>query len=261
MNTIKAIETRYKGYKFRSRLEARWAVFFDALEIEWEYELEGFDLGKNFGWYLPDFYLKSLDLFIEVKPFIPKDIEKLNPKENPLLKAMQMNKNVECETKTNSDSPFIVSCPTPLYKEQNPQSTERCAVLFGTPYIPTVKIEKSGKWTIKDGYVCIVPCFSIFPVSVFGIRQDKFTLELFLLPKDVAYINENFPKTLISSTTNEEFPNPFPLDTIQLGLNLIPNTLYPCAYLWSSIFDPFHPKLIQAYQISRSARFEHGESG
>ena len=28
---IKAIETVYNGYRFRSRLEARWAVFFDAL--------------------------------------------------------------------------------------------------------------------------------------------------------------------------------------------------------------------------------------
>jgi hypothetical protein len=44
---IKAIETRYKGYRFRSRLEARWAVFFDALGVEWEYEKEGFDLGEH----------------------------------------------------------------------------------------------------------------------------------------------------------------------------------------------------------------------
>ena len=29
--TAKAIETRYAGHRFRSRLEARWAVFFDAL--------------------------------------------------------------------------------------------------------------------------------------------------------------------------------------------------------------------------------------
>lgn len=41
---IKAIETVYRGYRFRSRLEARWAVFFDALGLEWEYEPEGFDL-------------------------------------------------------------------------------------------------------------------------------------------------------------------------------------------------------------------------
>jgi hypothetical protein len=32
---IVAIPTRYKGYHFRSRLEARWAVFFDALGIKW----------------------------------------------------------------------------------------------------------------------------------------------------------------------------------------------------------------------------------
>ena len=38
---IKAIETVYKGYRFRSRLEARWAVFFDALGIHYRYELEG----------------------------------------------------------------------------------------------------------------------------------------------------------------------------------------------------------------------------
>jgi len=42
MAEIKAIETVYNGYKFRSRLEARWAVFFDALGIEYEYEKEGF---------------------------------------------------------------------------------------------------------------------------------------------------------------------------------------------------------------------------
>ncbi len=49
----RAIETRYKGYRFRSRLEARWAVFFDALGLTWEYEPEGFELKS--GRYLPDF--------------------------------------------------------------------------------------------------------------------------------------------------------------------------------------------------------------
>ena len=65
---IKAIETVYKGYRFRSRLEARWAVFFDALGVKWEYEKEGFDLGEA-GWYLPDFWLPGLNLWFEIKPF------------------------------------------------------------------------------------------------------------------------------------------------------------------------------------------------
>ena len=65
--SINSIETKYKGYRFRSRLEARWAVFFDVLGIEWEYEAEGYQLGDGKK-YLPDFYLDRLDCFVEVKP-------------------------------------------------------------------------------------------------------------------------------------------------------------------------------------------------
>jgi hypothetical protein len=104
---IKAIETQYKGYRFRSRLEARWAVFFDALDIKWEYEKEGYalkpykfsesawmnnyreqmkgadndllstvkELTRKFKeissqtiFYLPDFWLPEIQSFAEVKP-------------------------------------------------------------------------------------------------------------------------------------------------------------------------------------------------
>ena len=63
---IKAIETEYKGYKFRSRLEARWAIFFDTARIEWKYEPEGYELSTGEK-YLPDFYLPEQDIFVEVK--------------------------------------------------------------------------------------------------------------------------------------------------------------------------------------------------
>lgn len=63
---IKSIETEYNGYKFRSRLEARWGIFFDALGIKWIYEPEGFDLGDGV-YYLPDFYLPEMDAYFEVK--------------------------------------------------------------------------------------------------------------------------------------------------------------------------------------------------
>lgn len=64
--TVKAIETRYAGCRFRSRLEARWAVFFDTLNIPWQYEPQGFTLsdGRN---YLPDFLLPECGTWIEVK--------------------------------------------------------------------------------------------------------------------------------------------------------------------------------------------------
>jgi hypothetical protein len=66
---MKAIETHYRGFRFRSRLEARWAVFFDRLGIRWEYEPEGYVVdGRP---YLPDFRLFLPDdqvVFAEVKP-------------------------------------------------------------------------------------------------------------------------------------------------------------------------------------------------
>ena len=70
----KAIETVYKGYRFRSRLEARWAVFFDTLNIEYRYEPEGFDLDGI--WYLPDFYLSAQRCWLEIKPDIPMPDER-----------------------------------------------------------------------------------------------------------------------------------------------------------------------------------------
>lgn len=72
---MKAIETEYNGFKFRSRLEARWAVFFDYMGWEYEYEPEGFQLSSGLK-YLPDFLLE-VDLpnfetkkwfYVEVKP-------------------------------------------------------------------------------------------------------------------------------------------------------------------------------------------------
>src|SRR6267378_3728953 len=66
---MKVIETHYKNCKFRSRLEARWAVFFDALRIEWLYEPEGYEMFDGTR-YLPDFYLPRFNrgIYAEVKP-------------------------------------------------------------------------------------------------------------------------------------------------------------------------------------------------
>lgn len=72
---ITAIPTSYKGCTFRSRLEARWAVFFDFLRIKWDYEPEGYVLEDGTP-YLPDFHIPHLDVWIEVKGAEPTDEEK-----------------------------------------------------------------------------------------------------------------------------------------------------------------------------------------
>jgi len=58
----KGQRTEYKEIAFKSIHEARWAAFFDSLNIDWEYE-PGW-----YGDYLPDFYLPDFDEFVEVKP-------------------------------------------------------------------------------------------------------------------------------------------------------------------------------------------------
>lgn len=62
--TIKAIPTTYAGVNFRSRLEARWAAFFDLCGWAWDYE--PFDLD---GW-APDFRVRTEigPVLAEVKP-------------------------------------------------------------------------------------------------------------------------------------------------------------------------------------------------
>lgn len=64
---INPIQTEYNGYLFRSRLEARWAVFFDAAGIEYQYEPEGFIGCYDNAYYLPDFYLPQFGVYAEVK--------------------------------------------------------------------------------------------------------------------------------------------------------------------------------------------------
>ena len=89
MSEVAAIDTRYNGYRFRSRLEARWAIFFDQMGVPYLFEPEGFELGGVK--YLPDFRLRSglkvygessplSNVWVEVKPSLtlePQDKQKI----------------------------------------------------------------------------------------------------------------------------------------------------------------------------------------
>ena len=92
---MEVIQTEYNGYRFRSRLEARWAVAFDAMGIEYEYEPEGFVL-KDGSKYLPDFKLLNIrhrsdfdefePIYIEVKGIMSMyDMKRIEQFPAPLL--------------------------------------------------------------------------------------------------------------------------------------------------------------------------------
>lgn len=74
--TRTGIETLYRGIRFRSRLEAKWACFFDLMQWQWEYE--PFDAAG----YIPDFVLLGADpVLVEVKPATsPEDFNTVRPR-------------------------------------------------------------------------------------------------------------------------------------------------------------------------------------
>ena len=72
-DTIKAIPTTYAHVEFRSRLEARWAVFFDALEVEWEYEPERARMEGVY--YAPDFVVMDVPFVLPSRNGTPRTID------------------------------------------------------------------------------------------------------------------------------------------------------------------------------------------
>ena len=110
---IKPIETQYKGYRFRSRLEARWAVFFETLGIDWLYEPEGFEKENTEGEmirYLPDFYLPGTDTWIEVKG----DNELLMADHKRLSELLDFGSFISDSYKTNGGLLLLGNIPNPV---------------------------------------------------------------------------------------------------------------------------------------------------
>lgn len=86
---MKAIETTYNGYRFRSRLEAKWAYVFDRLGWRWEYE--PIDLNG----YIPDFHVNfgRSQCFVEIKPSMTA--KELEPAYNKAINAIHSECNHE----------------------------------------------------------------------------------------------------------------------------------------------------------------------
>ena len=143
--TIKAIETRYKGYRFRSRLEARWAVFFDAFPLRWEYEHEGYDLGKE-GYYLPDFYLPDLEggTFVEVKP----DDDQLGKYEKKFLTlTKQTGKHLLLAVGVPEKKSYLLFYPTERFKGRVHE------VCFQKKYLPPCLHDEKPRLFVYPGDV------------------------------------------------------------------------------------------------------------
>jgi len=144
VETMKAIETVYRGINFRSRNEARWAVFMDQLGIPFEYEPEGFEL--NGLRYLPDFYLTDQKIWAEVKSQLPNETEKEKAvrlvNESGLALVFLIFSHGRAESIEHSGGPFY----PPSSKDRHPQlavwqNCIGCKAFSVGPYAPAAGFE------------------------------------------------------------------------------------------------------------------------
>lgn len=253
--TISPIETRYKGYRFRSRLEARWAVVLDFMKIKWQYEAEGYNLGEH-GCYLPDFWLPELNTFLEVKPGQPSDEERIK------LQVLLNHKQAfgAWGFDLNSERPIWHEHPR---EPRNPDSTW---FENGNPYPWPETFKRSNE-----------------KHALYRVFQDSaYDMVCPICGGDYVHVSE--PVTL-----DEDYPH----DVVGLRgpIHVFQAMSENCSHLWElavafhkgntsvvtaikadgqvtplesivSNFYPQAPKLLflKAVDTGKSARFEHGES-
>lgn len=220
---IKAIETKYKGYRFRSRLEARWAVFFDALGIDWRYECDGFEkkqehedaqgnITEHPGLrYLPDFFLPDYGTWAEVKPtnealrvesdWMEEFLDYWSPLPNFTGSATATEVTYCKDKKRTFRKVFGL-----LFLGEIPDPT-KC----GLHLHPIVRHDKGLRWSWA-----------------------------FFRGQDVSILEHH---ALVQLSEVENDPNDW---TVQSGF--IPT-------------ERVYTKVVEAYRAARSARFEHGENG
>lgn len=231
---IQSIETHYKGYQFRCLLEAQWAVFFDTLGVEWEYEKEGYNT-KYVGGDLPGFWLPDEDdrkdgRFIEIKSRFP-DMDEL---EKLFLLASEFN-------------------------EKREVGRQFC-LLYGSPGVPEIALGKEN-WSLTDGCLALItsggviddtPVFTVgCPAMVGGGSVfDFWTL----------YVDGDRIRNKIAKKGHCKVG---PLNVYHSGpthMLFLFQGLSQGMYVGPGV-DFTSRTLLDAYRAARSARFEHGEKG
>jgi hypothetical protein len=122
----KGIPTSYRVRRYRSRLEARWASFFDL--IRWPYEYEPFDLD---GW-IPDFIiLGEVPFLVEIKPVNVLD-------KDAVAKIEQSN----CDYQV-----LMLGCTVPV------RSAEECCKPDSFGPIGWMLLKEGSNWYTTDAYL------------------------------------------------------------------------------------------------------------
>jgi hypothetical protein len=243
---IKAIETRYANCRFRSRLEARWAVFFDHLGVKWEYEPEGFDTPA--GPYLPDFALLLTNktpqrrVFFEVKPDYQRH-QPFDPRWTHVAEAV--------------DGMYVAYGLPELTREN-----------FHGDYSPTealsgfVRFWASGAHSALQFFAICPRCRSI-DISWCGEILETKTSIWQWDSDQVEWRNIHRDTWWEPRWTRSRKKSPYS-HVSPLTSRTEHNRFRCCQQRWTVAEEPYHaynPLIAAAYTAARSARFEHGERG
>lgn len=235
---MKAIQTIYKGRRFRSRLEARWAIFFDSIDIGWEYETEGFQLGETK--YLTDFRIQSfgtnkIDLYVEIKPNKPS-IEEIK----------------KCYEVANGTNTCV-------------------ALICGTPGIPEFS-SLGADWNLKNGYIILyfpsevtmkgeetkMP-FEVWAesnrFSLFQTGEKGNSLDIWPIYWDIEEKEQGLLTYTMLGTVRNGAEEIFGINTF----GSIMHSMYFSPGAGSDGRTCDHERLIYGYQLSTCARFEFDE--
>ena len=225
MPDIKPIETFYKGYRFRSRLEARWAVFFDAAGIQYGYEPQGYKLSDG-TCYLPDFFLPEFKAYVEIKPssISYKDEKEAKDKLERLFNYVEHEDFIEVEGKGTIETP-----------DSAERNNKICLLCKGDPIDNDIDIFCSYTDDSGGGE----SWFS----AMFGYHKYK-------VPEQVSFSRYQRPTGLLIWTRRDDR---YFYGSSWLNTN---NTLMPYESEDEVCYD-FYAERTKA----RQARFEHGQCG
>jgi hypothetical protein len=244
-DNFKPINTFYNGYYFRSRLEARWAVFFDTLKVKYEYEPEGFEINRTK--YLPDFWLPEQDFWVEIKGKEPTYSEKMKA----ALLAKGSKKNVFMSVgnpwlQTHEIEEYKAKFKTPEYRIigfLSDHASIKSPLLEEFTAIRLNSLAEFLKEKREEGYK--------FSRSVPEFENTESVISLLLELDNEYYLQKH----------GKAHPSHEYCDTDEKLLWAIINEkLLPDVF--TAVLDKkfTHPRLVNAYYAARIARFEYGES-
>lgn len=211
---------------------------FDTLNVKYEYEKEGYDLGSA-GWYLPDFWLPDQKCWVEIKGEQPDEIEQHRAF---LLADMTCAPVVLCSGQVGAEKRYL------SWTEH--VAAHKTYVYLGYHSPSAFEICNDAFWMYKHQF-------------------DDGNLESFL--------SDHFPPDVIPhyDGTRSSVKALIELDRIyfrnkygrehQHWMHGVKNK--DCEWGWKDGltlgpgYVALHPLLALAYNKGRSARFEHGERG